>query len=440
MTIKAIQEFAYQAAKALNPQSYADRAILQASAAAIVTVAAASLITGPVIGALRTIMTTAAGISSIYVIHRLTSPTQREPQSPIKTSPPSSLRLRQRHVQAPTFSSPNARNSFQIPPAVTNAAATLARDTLRAVATLPESLGPVSPPLQKAPEPATDPSIEERARNFSRATRHNNLGQAQELLNGVSAEQQYQFTQAALRHKCVDWTPLHFAAARGHTHIVDWFMTANPGSATIQDHGGRTPVHFAASRGHAHIVDRLVTANPGSATIQDHSGLTPLHIAAFRGHAHIVDRLVTANPGSATIQDHKGLTPLHIAAAQGHAHIADRLVIANPTSAGIQNDMGWPPICVAADYDRLDVVDRLLKVNLGSEYNESLTFLLRLAKLFNKPQIIRVFEKAGKKLLACELSAASLLKKKAAATTLQRLVKNDLFEPRVFGIVNQFLN
>ncbi len=93
MAFKIVRDFVSQAAEALTPKSDTDRAILQASAAAVVAVAGAGLATGPVVEALKAGTATAAGAGSIYGLHRLTSPVQRgdvqnSAKGPVSSIPP----------------------------------------------------------------------------------------------------------------------------------------------------------------------------------------------------------------------------------------------------------------------------------------------------------------------------------------------------------------
>uniref|UniRef100_A0A7N6AJ32 Ankyrin repeat domain 52 n=1 Tax=Anabas testudineus TaxID=64144 RepID=A0A7N6AJ32_ANATE len=151
------------------------------------------------------------------------------------------------------------------------------------------------------------------------------------------------------------WTPIHVAAANGHsdclrmmidygeegdlTNVVDKFsqsplMLAVLGGHTdcvlfllekgalpdSKDKRGSTALHRGAVLGHDDCVTALLE-HKASALCRDTQGRTPLHYAASRGHTEILASLVQAAMATDPqdkLLDNKQYTPLHWAAYKGH--------------------------------------------------------------------------------------------------------------------------
>ncbi len=89
-------------------------------------------------------------------------------------------------------------------------------------------------------------------------------------------------------------TPLHFAAERGHLHVVEFLLSMGSDlhiSAFGWDTG--TPLHYAAREGHAQVVQALLDAG-AKVDARTRSRSTPLHYAAERNFPHVVDILIKA--------------------------------------------------------------------------------------------------------------------------------------------------
>ena len=84
-----------------------------------------------------------------------------------------------------------------------------------------------------------------------------------------------------------------------------------------------TPIHFAAGKGHTEIVDILakLVDNPNP---KDLSNITPLHKAAEKGHLEIVKILLSFDIDSNSIDDF-GKTPFQYANENGFTDVANLL-------------------------------------------------------------------------------------------------------------------
>jgi hypothetical protein len=80
-----------------------------------------------------------------------------------------------------------------------------------------------------------------------------------------------------------------------------------------------TPLHFAAIKGHAKVCRMLIKAGAAFNAQDDQQG-TPLHMAAQEGHAEVCRVLMEAG-AAVGAQDVRQRTPLDLAAQEGHADV-----------------------------------------------------------------------------------------------------------------------
>ena len=78
-------------------------------------------------------------------------------------------------------------------------------------------------------------------------------------------------------------TALHISALLGDENLIKYFhaIKANP---NIYDKAERTPLHIAAERGHTSIVEILVDKFKANVAARTRDGSTLIHIAAQFGH------------------------------------------------------------------------------------------------------------------------------------------------------------
>ena len=90
--------------------------------------------------------------------------------------------------------------------------------------------------------------------------------------------------------------PLHVAALTGNIGAVD-MLIAHGAKVDSQMHKRKlTPLHLAAAFGHTEVVESLLRAAPDAATlaiIKDGKGRTPARLAKFKGYAELAERLNT---------------------------------------------------------------------------------------------------------------------------------------------------
>ncbi|KAK4656421.1 hypothetical protein QC762_310870 [Podospora pseudocomata] len=160
----------------------------------------------------------------------------------------------------------------------------------------------------------------------------------------------------------VRWYPIHIAAFKGHTEVVDLLLkrAAEPDACTVD---GRTPLWLAAHQGHYEIVKLLLDAKTPidiEAKCQDRR---PLHQAAQNGHSQIV--LALLEPRTFWIQ---GLTPLCLASANGHQEVV-RSLLEQGAKLDTKRDDGKTQLFTASDRGHFGVVKLLLQHGASPQTN-----------------------------------------------------------------------
>ncbi|CAJ1034812.1 Ankyrin repeats (3 copies)/Ankyrin repeats (many copies)/Ankyrin repeat, putative [Leishmania lindenbergi] len=85
------------------------------------------------------------------------------------------------------------------------------------------------------------------------------------------------------------WTPLHYAADRGHTQVAAALLDEGA-SVNARDTAKRTPMHLAALSGRADVVAMLLR-NGASKTAKNVAGMTPVDCAKEADQAAVIAQL-----------------------------------------------------------------------------------------------------------------------------------------------------
>jgi len=143
----------------------------------------------------------------------------------------------------------------------------------------------------------------------------------------------------------LDWTPLHYAAAKPSLHALQVLLTCRADiNIGAQDIRGQTPLHCACRHDNVSAVQSLLREG-AEINIQDADGIAPLHNVAICGGKDVMQLLVEAG-ADVNVVDGLGNTPLHWAAYEGHTDLVKKLLeVANKT---LRDHNGRTPLHLAA--------------------------------------------------------------------------------------------
>lgn len=109
-------------------------------------------------------------------------------------------------------------------------------------------------------------------------------------------------------------TLLHHAAFSGNLPVVRAMFAVQPNRSVnldAADSDGWTPLHYAADRGHVEVAQVLLDEG-ANVNARDTSKRTPLHLAALTGLVEVM-KVLLANGASKTAKNVAGMTPLDCA-------------------------------------------------------------------------------------------------------------------------------
>lgn len=150
-------------------------------------------------------------------------------------------------------------------------------------------------------------------------------------------------------------TPLHWAAAKGHTDLAKFLLASNA-EVNAKDNIGSMPLHWAATYGHKATAE-LLLANKAEVDAKSNAGVTPFHHAAARGYRDVAE-LLLAHGAAVNIKDEEDWTALHVA-AKAHRDMVE-LLLTNKAEVNAKTDTGLTPLHVAAFYGQKAVAELLL--------------------------------------------------------------------------------
>ena len=153
-------------------------------------------------------------------------------------------------------------------------------------------------------------------------------------------------------------TPLHFAAIRGNTTMLETLLQVTT-SVNVIDRYGYTPLHYACYQGHEPCVDSLLLHD--SFINFEGSSFSPLHCAVYNDNEACADRLLeTMNDDIVNLKDEKGRYPLHACVMNDNVDCAHFLLL-HGSEPDVTDNLGKSPLMVAAQLGNCNCVEILLK-------------------------------------------------------------------------------
>jgi len=216
-----------------------------------------------------------------------------------------------------------------------------------------------------------------------------------------------------------DWTPLHYAAAKGIAGAAK-ILLEHGADVNARDLLKWTPLHHACKRGETSMVHNLLQegaeldvrgrdgvaplhcAALNSHTEVDHYGRTPLHLAAANGHEKMVKLLAEELNANVEAKDDGGQMPLHLAAAGGHEEVVRLLAIQLEADKDAKDRYGQTPLHFAASSYSSDrsrhkaIISLLIKAGAEKEARDKNGRTpLQLAKARGHANVIRLLVEEG---------------------------------------------
>lgn len=115
-------------------------------------------------------------------------------------------------------------------------------------------------------------------------------------------------------------SPLHLAARSGRLDMVQRLLACDGVSVDVRIKDGSTPLHYAAAFGHTHVVEAICSAGC-SVDVRDNALNTPLHLAAGCGFLDTVTKLVALG-ADVHARDCTDCTPIQNAAHGTYSALA----------------------------------------------------------------------------------------------------------------------
>ena len=156
--------------------------------------------------------------------------------------------------------------------------------------------------------------------------------------------------------------PVHFAAQKGHTTIVRYFIVEKAMDANVTDSKGLTLLHHVAMSDNISLVKLLVDQYQLSPYQGDTLGRLPVHIAAEKGRTTIVRYFISQCHVHVAIRTVNGYNVVHCATIKGHYHTTEYLSTVYIDGFSVPSNNGVLPIHTACESGNIQLVEYLVNV------------------------------------------------------------------------------
>ena len=169
------------------------------------------------------------------------------------------------------------------------------------------------------------------------------------------------------------YLPIHLAAERGRTKLIELLLKFDPDAASKEINGGsqHLPLHFACNNSNLSSIQALYDAYPDAIFARNRDGRTPLDVARSKGNQPVMGFLQTQLEYARQAQDmtvmttvdENGWLPLH-RALKGNAPLGSikLLVIGNQAALQVADQNGVYPVHIACKFSSAKVVKYLVEL------------------------------------------------------------------------------
>ncbi|XP_050368894.1 ankyrin repeat-containing protein ITN1-like [Argentina anserina] len=187
-------------------------------------------------------------------------------------------------------------------------------------------------------------------------------------------------------------TALHVAVTHLDAGLVRSMVSKSPEMIREVDALGWTPLHYAAMKGHTVITPELLDGDSSACYILDKSGMSALHVAAYTGHTNVIEEVIRCRPDTCDLLNDKGQTILHVAVL-GEQRSVVKYILKTPKLAGLTNEAdedGNTPLHLAAICENRKLVitlahDRKVdKTAINNDLSKVVDILLGGSNLFKQ--------------------------------------------------------
>ncbi len=187
------------------------------------------------------------------------------------------------------------------------------------------------------------------------------------------------------------WTPLHWAAARGHLEVVNWLLErgARPADGRI------APLHLACVGKHVEVATRLVETGADLETRDSYHLRSPLFFAVMARQLELV-RLLADEGADVDTEDGFGQRPVHYAAFSGQPEVIELLGQLGADLDAADDKTGQTALHVAVARNRPECVRALLKLGVDVLVREKQAGWtpLEMARQTGQSELVSLLESA----------------------------------------------